>query len=420
LRKSARRKSRAEETDQAAAAIVSQSRAGGGRMTLQQNSGRIQTTHIGSLPRPHHLLDRLKAKFAGQPFDEKAFGVELRQAVVDVVKKQKDCGIDIVTDGEFSKPGFFTYIQERLNGYEPRPSQKMLLFQKEVAAFPEYYAEYFKQAMMGGAIVALLPVVCTGPVTYRGEAPLKRDIDNIKAAAAAAGVPPEHVFLPATAPSGVGINEHYKSDEEYFHAVAAAMSKEYKAIADAGILVQIDDPFLADIFVEPGLDDKAMARRADIYVEAINEGLKGIPVERVRFHTCYGINEGPRLYEATLRQLISYMLKINAGSYSFEAANPRHEHEYHLFEQVKIPDGKVLCPGVVTHASNIVEHPELIAERILRFANLVGRDNVVAAADCGFSSQALYRTEVHHTVVWEKFKAMREGADIASKKLWKH
>jgi 5-methyltetrahydropteroyltriglutamate--homocysteine methyltransferase len=389
-------------------------------MTLQQNSGRIQTTHIGSLPRPHHLLDQLKAKFSGQAFDDKAFQSELRQAVIDVVKKQKDCGIDIVTDGEFSKPGFFTYIQERLTGFEPRPSQKMLLFQKEVAAFPEYYAEYFKQAMMGGAIVALSPVVCTGPVTYRGQAPLKRDIDNVKAAAAAAGVAPEHVFLPATAPSGVGINEYYKSEEEYFHAVAAAMSEEYKTIADAGILVQIDDPFLADIFVEPGLDDKGKARRADIYVEAINTGLKGIPPERVRFHTCYGLNEGPRLYEASLAELVGFMLKINAGSYSFEAANPRHEHEYHLFETVKIPDGKVLCPGVVTHASNIVEHPELIAERILRFANLVGRDNVIAAADCGFSSQALYRTEVHHTVVWEKFKAMREGADIASEKLWKN
>jgi 5-methyltetrahydropteroyltriglutamate--homocysteine methyltransferase len=389
-------------------------------MTLQQNSGRIQTTHIGSLPRPHHLLDQLKAKFSGQAFDDKAFQNELRQAVIDVVKKQKDCGIDIVTDGEFSKPGFFTYIQERLTGFEPRPSQKMLLFQKEVAAFPEYYAEYFKQAMMGGAIVALSPVVCTGPVTYRGQAPLKRDIDNVKAAAAAAGVAPEHVFLPATAPSGVGINEYYKSEEEYFHAVAAAMSEEYKTITDAGILVQIDDPFLADIFVEPGLDDKGKARRADIYVEAINTGLKGIPPERVRFHTCYGINEGPRLYEASLAELVGFMFKINAGSYSFEAANPRHEHEYHLFETVKIPDGKVLCPGVVTHASNIVEHPELIAERILRFANLVGRDNVIAAADCGFSSQALYRTEVHHTVVWEKFKAMREGADIASKKLWKN
>jgi 5-methyltetrahydropteroyltriglutamate--homocysteine methyltransferase len=389
-------------------------------MTLQQNTGRIQTTHIGSLPRPHHLLDQLKAKFSGKPFDEKAFDAELRQAVTDVVRKQKECGIDIVTDGEFSKPGFFTYIQERLTGFEARPNQKMLIFQKEVAAFPEYYAEYFKQAMMGGTIVSIAPIVCTGPVKYRGEAALARDIGNVKAAAAAAGVPMQHVFLPATAPSGVGINEYYKSEEEYFHALAAEMSKEYKAIADSGILVQIDDPFLADIFVEPGLDAKGMARRAEIYVEAINDALKGIPAERVRFHTCYGINEGPRLHEASLAEIIGYVLKINAGSYSFEAANPRHEHEYHLFENVKVPDGKVLCPGVITHASNIVEHPELICERILRFANLVGRDNVIAAADCGFSSQALYRTEVHHTVVWEKFKAMREGADLASKKLWKN
>ncbi|MBV8534320.1 MAG: cobalamin-independent methionine synthase II family protein [Alphaproteobacteria bacterium] len=389
-------------------------------MTLQQNTDRIQTTHIGSLPRPHHLLDQLKAKLSGQPFDDRAFDAALHQAVTDVVRKQVECGIDIVTDGEFSKPGFFTYVQERLAGFEPRPNQKMLLFQKEVAAFPEYYAEYFKQAMMGGAIVALAPVVCTGPVTYRGEAPLARDIENVKAAAAAAGVPLHHVFLPATAPSGVGINEYYKSEEEYFHAVAAAMAKEYKTIADAGILVQIDDPFLADIFVEPGLDDADKRRRADIYVEAINIGLKGIPEERVRFHTCYGINEGPRLYEASLREIISFVLKINAGSYSFEAANPRHEHEYHLFETVKVPDGKVLCPGVITHASNIVEHPELICERILRFAKLVGRDNVIAAADCGFSSQALYRTEVHNTVIWEKFKAMREGAALASKILWKN
>src|SRR5580692_5546427 len=246
-------------------------------MTLQQNSGRIQTTHIGSLPRPHHLLDRLKAKFAGQAFDQKAFEAELRQAVVDVVKKQKDCGIDIVTDGEFSKPGFFTYIQERLEGFERRPDQKMMLFQKEVAAFPEYYAEYFKQAMMGGAIVSLAPVVCVGPVKYRGEKFVKTDIDNVKRAAAAAGVPDHHVFLPATAPSGVGINEYYKSDEEYFHALAAELAKEYRAIVDAGILVQIDDPFLPDIFFEPDLDRAQMRRRAEIYVEATNTALKGIP-----------------------------------------------------------------------------------------------------------------------------------------------
>ena len=387
-------------------------------MTIQQNTDRIQTTHIGSLPRPHAVLDMMKAKFAGQPYDKKTYDATITKAVADSVRKQVDCGIDIVTDGEVSKPGFFTYIQERLEGFESRPKQKMLLFQQEVAAFPEYYAQYFKDAMMGGSIVPLSPVVCVAPVKYRGEKHLQIDIDNVKAAAKAAGVPDHHVFLPATAPSGVGINEYYKSEEEYFHALAAELNKEYKAIVAAGILVQVDDPFLPDIFFEPGLDDAQKKRRAEIYVEATNVALKGIPAEMVRFHTCYGINEGPRLYEASLADVIGYMLKINAGSYSFECANPRHEHEYHLFERIKVPEGKVVCPGMITHASNIVEHPELIAERIMRFAKLVGRENVIAAADCGFSSQALYRTEVHHTVVWEKFKAMRQGADLATRQLW--
>jgi 5-methyltetrahydropteroyltriglutamate--homocysteine methyltransferase len=387
-------------------------------MALQQNTDRIQTTHIGSLPRPHDLLDLLKAKYAGQPYDQAKLDATIAKSVAECVRKQVECGIDIVTDGEFSKPGFFTYIRERFEGFESRPDQKLLIFQQEVAAFPEYYAQYFKEAMMGGAILPIVPVVCTGPVKYRGEALLQTDIANVKAAAKAVGVPDHHVFLPATAPSGVGINEYYKTDEEYFHALATELAKEYKAIVAAGILVQVDDPFLPDIFFEPGLDDAGKKRRAEIYVEAINVALKGIPADKVRFHTCYGINEGPRLYEAALSDIIDYVLKINAGSYSFEAANPRHEHEYHLFETVKVPDGKVLCPGVITHASNIVEHPELIAERLIRFANLVGRENVMAGADCGFSSQALYRTEVHPTVVWEKFKAMREGADIATRQLW--
>ena len=387
-------------------------------MTLQQNKERIQTTHIGSLPRPHDLLDLMKAKFSNKSYDKKIYDVILTKAVADAVRKQVECGIDIVTDGEFSKPGFFTYIQERLEGFETRPDQKVKLFQQEVAAFPEYYAQYFKEAMMGGAIVPLAPVVCIGPVKYRGEKFVKIDIENVKSAAKAVGIPDHHVFLPATAPSGVGINEYYKTDEEYFNALAGELSKEYKAIVDAGILVQIDDPFLADIFSEPDLDTAQKKRRAQIYVEAVNAALKGIPAEKVRFHTCYGINEGPRLYEAALADVIEYVLQINSGSFSFEAANPRHEHEYHLFERVKVPDGKVLCPGVITHASNIVEHPELIAERIIRFARLVGRENVMAGADCGFSSQALYKTEVHHTVVWEKFKALRQGADLATEQLW--
>jgi 5-methyltetrahydropteroyltriglutamate--homocysteine methyltransferase len=387
-------------------------------MQLQQNTDRIQTSHIGSLPRPHRLLDAMKAKYSGQAYDEKAYRVALHDAVGDVVREQVQCGIDIVTDGEFSKPGFFTYVRERLDGFESRPDLKLKLFEQEVAAFPEYYQQYFKQAMMGGAIVSLAPVVCVGPVKYRGEKLVQADIANVKAAAAAAGVPNEHVFLPATAPSGVGVNEYYKTDEEYFHALAAELSKEYRAIVDAGILVQIDDPFLPDIFYEVGLDDAQKKRRAQIYVEAINTALKAVPPEYVRFHTCYGINEGPRIYEASLADIIDYVLQINAGSYSFEAANPRHEHEYHLFEGVKVPEGKVLVPGVITHASNIVEHPELIAERIIRFARLVGRENVIAGADCGFSSQAMYATEVHPTVVWAKFKAMRQGADIATEQLW--
>jgi 5-methyltetrahydropteroyltriglutamate--homocysteine methyltransferase len=387
-------------------------------VSIQQNTDRIQTTHIGSLPRPHAVLDLMKAKLNGQLYDQKLYDATIAAAVTEAVRKQVECGIDIVTDGEFSKPGFFTYIQERLEGFEPRPGQKLLLFQQEVSAFPEYYAQYFKEAMMGGAIVPIVPVVCTGPVKYRGEKFLQIDIANLKVAARAAGVPDHHVFLPATAPSGVGINEYYKSDEEYFHALSAELNKEYKAIVAAGILVQVDDPFLPDIFFEPGLDDAQKKRRAAIYVEAANAALDGIPAEMVRFHTCYGINEGPRLFEAGLSDIIGYMLEVKAGSYSFEAANPRHEHEYHLFERIKLPDGKVLCPGMITHASNIVEHPEWIAERIMRFANLVGRENVIAAADCGFSSQALYKTEVHHTVVWEKFKALRQGADIATRRLW--
>jgi 5-methyltetrahydropteroyltriglutamate--homocysteine methyltransferase len=387
-------------------------------MAVQQNSDHIQTTHIGSLPRPHNLLDLLKAKYAGQPYDERQLNAALTQAVAECVRKQVECGIEIVTDGEYSKPGFFTYIRERFDGFESRPDQKLTIFQREVSAFPEYYSQYFKEAMMGGAILPIVPVVCTAPVKYKGEAKLQVDIANVKTAAKSVCIPDHHVFLPATAPSGVGLNAYYRTDEEYFHALAAELNKEYRAIAAAGILLQVDDPFLPDIFVEPRLDEEQMRRRAEIYVEATNTALAGIAAERVRFHTCYGINEGPRLYEANLPQIIEYMFKVRAGSFSFEAANPRHEHEYHLFERVKVPEGKVLCPGVITHASNIVEHPDWIAERLVRYANLVGRENVMAGADCGFSSQALYRTEVHPTVVWEKFKAMRKGADLATRQLW--
>lgn len=387
-------------------------------MSLQQNTDHIQTTHIGSLPRPHELLDLLRAQHGGAGFDAAQFDETLARSVTDCVRKQVESGIEIVTDGEYSKPGFFTYVAERLEGFEPRPGLKGNAFQKEIEAFPEYYEDYLKQAMLGGAAVPMVPVVCVGPVKYRGEAAVRRDIANLKAAAKAAGVPDQQCFLPATSAVGVGPNEYYKTEEEYLFALAAEMNKEYRLITEAGLLVQIDQPFLADIFVEPDLDAAQMKRRAQLYAEVDNVALQGVPAEMVRFHTCYGINEGPRIYEADLAELIGYVFQVNAGSFSFEGANPRHEHEYHLFERVKVPDGKVICPGVITHASNIVEHPQMIAERLLRFAKLVGRENVIAGADCGFSSQASYRTEVHPTVVWAKFKAMRQGADLASRALW--
>ena len=385
-------------------------------MAIQQNSDRIQTTHAGSLPRPKDVLDLMKAKMSGQAYDARAYDARMTSAVAEMVRKQAALGIDIVSDGEVSKPGFFTYAKDRLEGFEPRPGTKFNFWVKEVAAFPEYYETYFKQAMLGGMVAPFAPLVCVGPVKYKGEALLQRDIDNLKTAATASKA--NGAFMPSTAPSGVGGNEFYKTDEEYFHAVGQAMRVEYQAIVDAGLLLQIDDPFIPDIFVEPDLNAAQMRKRALMYVESINEAIKGIPPEKVRFHTCYGINEGPRIHEAALSEVLEYMLMINAGSYSFEAANPRHEHEYHLFEKTKLAEGKVLIPGVITHASNIVEHPELIAERLLRYTKLVGRENVIAGADCGFSSQASYSTEVHPTVVWAKFEAMRDGARIASKKLW--
>jgi 5-methyltetrahydropteroyltriglutamate--homocysteine methyltransferase len=385
-------------------------------MSGQQNTDRILTTHVGSLPRPSALLDLMKANAEGRAVDRTQYREQVRIAVADCVRRQAETGIDILTDGEQSKPGFFTYVRERLEGFETRPHQRSEKFAAEVAAFPEYYEQYFKQAMLGGSVVPAVPLVCTGPVKYRGDDALRRDIDNLKAAAA--DVQSHAAFMPSVAPSGVGSNEYYRSEEEFLHAVGTALHTEYKAIVDAGFLLQIDDPFLSENFADPHLDPAQRHERATIYVEAINESLRGIPPERVRLHTCYGINEGPRIHEAALADVAGHMLKVNAGAYSFEAANARHEHEYHLWETVALPEGKVLIPGVITHASNIVEHPELIAERLLRFAKLVGRENVLAGADCGFSSQATHNTEVHPTVIWAKFEALRDGARLASKQLW--
>tara|TARA_R110000868_G_scaffold11751_4_gene57290 strand:- start:3714 stop:4874 length:1161 start_codon:yes stop_codon:yes gene_type:complete len=385
---------------------------------MKRDSNRIMTTHVGSLPRPHDLLHMMEARLAGNDDapDEAVYQAKVTESVADIVKKQVDSGIDIVTDGEISKAGFFVYAKERLSGFVARPEDKYELYTAEQAAFPEYYADYFSKRMLGGMIAPIVKIFAVEEIKYIGEDALNRDIANLKAAMAAAGV--DKGFLPSTAPGGIGFNEFYKDDEAFFFALGDAMRTEYQAIVDAGLDVQVDDPFLSDIFSDDKLNDAERRRKADIFVESINYALRDIPEDRVRFHTCYGINEGPRIFEVQLGEVIDWIYRINASVYSFEAANPRHEHDYHVFETNKLPDGKAIMPGVITHASNIVEHPDLIAEWLVRFANIVGRENVMAGADCGFSSQACYHTEVHPTVIWAKFEAMKQGADIATAKLW--
>ena len=383
---------------------------------MQRSTHRILTTHCGSLPRPKDLLDLMKARLQGESRDTGAYDARVRTAVRDIVRQQVESGIDIPTDGEQGKSGFFAYVRERLEGFEAKPGAQIPRFAAETSAFPEYYAEYMGRAMTGAAVAPIVPLVCTGAVRYRGQEAVRRDIENLKAALA--GVKAEDVFMPSVAPSGVGFNQYYGSEEEYFAAVGAAMRCEYQAIVDAGFVVQIDDPFLTEVFSQPELSPAERRRSAEMWVEALNHALAGIPAEKIRFHTCYGINEGPRVHDAPLEDIVELMLKIHAGAYSFEAANPRHEHEYHVWENVRLPEGKILIPGVITHASNIVEHPEWIAERIVRYAERVGRENVIAGTDCGFSSQATYHPEVHPTVMWAKFRAMAEGARLATKRLW--
>jgi 5-methyltetrahydropteroyltriglutamate--homocysteine methyltransferase len=383
---------------------------------VKRSTQGILTTHCGSLPRPTDLLDMMKAKVGGELADDAAYARRIRTAVADSVRRQVDAGIDIPTDGEQGKLGFFAYVRERLTGFEAKPGAGAAKFAKEIAAFPEYYTQYFSHAMLGGSIAPLAPLVCTGPVGYRGHEALRRDIENLTAAVR--GLEAADVFMPAVAPSGVGANQYYRSDEDYLNAVADALHTEYQAIVDAGFIVQVDDPFLTELYSYSPLDAAERRKTAELYVDAINRALRGIPADKVRFHTCYGINEGPRVHDAPLKDILDVVIRVKAGAFSFEAANPRHEHEYHVFEQVKLPAGTVIIPGVITHASNIVEHPELIAERIIRYARLVGRENVIAGADCGFSSQATYNPEVHPTVVWAKFQAMAEGARLASTRLW--
>jgi 5-methyltetrahydropteroyltriglutamate--homocysteine methyltransferase len=388
---------------------------------MKQSVERILTTHVGSLPRPPDLLEMIQAKERGGDFDAAAFAARVKSAVAEVVRRQAESGIDIAADGEMGRFGFIPYVNERLAGLDARPNpvtQGTWARSREHLAFPEYYA--WAAQMPGAAGGAQRNQwVCTGPIAYKGQAVLARDIDNLKAALA--GQRYEEAFMPAVSPAqlaGWNKNEHYRTDEEFRVAIADALHEEYKAIVDAGLVVQIDDPQLASHYTtHPELDIAQCRNVASATVELLNHALAGIPPERVRYHTCYGINMGPRVHDLELKHIVDIMLGINAGAYSFEAGNPRHEHEWRVWEDVKLPEGKVLIPGVITHGSNFVEHPEAIAQRIARFAQAAGRENVIAGADCGFASFST-TCEVHPTVVWAKLAALGEGARLATKELW--
>jgi 5-methyltetrahydropteroyltriglutamate--homocysteine methyltransferase len=395
---------------------------------MKRSTERILTTHVGSLARADSLIPLLRLRENGQPHDREELARLVREAVTEVVRKQVEAGIDIVTDGEQGKASFFGYIVERFSGFERKPAapgkeSRSRAAGREYLAFPEYYAwsERIAEPFGGrGGARGHGVDTCTGPVSYRGYQAVQADIDNLKAAVK--GQPHDDVFIPAIASSYVAstfANEYYRTHEEYEQAVSDAMREEYKAIVDAGFILQIDDPRLVSYYMmNPDLSIEDCRKWAAKRVEAINDSIRGIPPEKIRFHTCYSIDVGPRIHEMALKDIVDIMLKINAGAYSFEAANPRHEHEYHVFERVKLPDGKILIPGVISHTTNLVEHPELIAERIVRFAKIVGRENVIAGADCGFAASALRFNDTHPSVAWLKFAALAEGAQLATKQLW--
>jgi 5-methyltetrahydropteroyltriglutamate--homocysteine methyltransferase len=385
---------------------------------LKRSNERILTTHTGSLARPKQLLDLMKARESGEAYDRAEYSAAVRAAVAEVVRKQAEAGIDVVNDGEQSKTGFSNYIRDRLGGFEPVKDAGRVgpprSGGREEQLFPEYYEQYYKVGYFTTRVAVQYPMVCTGPITYRPEQ-IQTDLANLKAALSEVQV--EEAFVPATTPNLTQRNEYYKTPEEYSQAVADAISQEYRAIVDAGFLLQIDAPGLPRPAANAPSPEEAR-RTMDRRIEVLNYALRDIPEEKIRFHTCFGVNMGPRIYDDTLEEMIGPMLRIKAQAYSFEAANPRHMHEYHVFERLKLPEGKIIIPGMVTHAHNIVEHPDLICEMIVNYARLVGRENVIAGNDCGFSSQAVYQPEVDSRVAWAKFQALSEGAALASKKLW--
>jgi 5-methyltetrahydropteroyltriglutamate--homocysteine methyltransferase len=397
---------------------------------MKTSTHRILTTHVGSIPRPESIKALLQARLHGQRISETQLAARAAEAVMEVVRRQAEVGIDIVADGEMGKTSFLAYADERLSGFVARtaddpsvPSsnaggswERRIETRREWRAFREYYQAYLPQAMPPAA----LPAVCQGPITYKGQALLQREFAAFKTALQRVDV--EEAFVPAIAPAmvGRGQNQYYATEEDYVFAIAEAMQTEYRAIVDAGFILQIDDPGLGEtwdmMIPAPSLEAYRRLQRRNI--EALNHALEGIPEERVRYHLCWGSWQGPHVHDLGLQDILDLLLRVKAQAYSVEAATPRHAHEWRLWEHARLAEGKVLIPGVIAHTTAVVEHPETVAERIMNFAQVVGRERVIAGADCGFAQGALYQRQ-HPTVMWAKFEALAEGARLASEHLWR-
>jgi len=392
---------------------------------MKRSTNRILSTHVGSLIRPPQLVEAISARQGGQTIDEQAYAQSLKDSVAEVVRQQAKAGVDIVNDGEFGKSTSWSlYALKRLSGFEMRPIKaggSPFARGADRERFKDFYDELEgKRATSAWSNVTQMDAVCVAPIKYTGQAELQRDIDNLKAGLQSVSV--EEAFLPVAAPSSAipdRKNEYYKNDEECVVALAEALRTEYRTIAESGILLQVDDARAAvtyDRMVPPAsFDDyyKWLAR----HVEVLNRALDEIPEDRIRYHVCWGSWPGPHTSDVPLKKIVDLILKVKAGAYLIEAANPRHEHEWQVWKNVKLPAGKLLVPGVVSHGTNLVEHPELVAERLLRFAGCVGRENIIAGTDCGFAQEELNR-RVHPSIMWAKLEAMAEGARTASKELW--
>jgi len=398
---------------------------------MPQNFDRILTTHVGSLVRPPKLVAFWRLIEAGKPYDEAAFEACLTESVAEVVRQQAEVGVDIVSDGEFSKGvNWAFYVHKRLTGLSVRPVTEeeardplaSMAGGPDRKAFPEFYAEYDAASGLGKRLGNR--IVVNGPVTYRGQKDVGRDIGNLKAGVAKARErhPSLAGFLPVVAPASAlpgAKYEHYKDEESFLFALADALHEEYKAVVDSGLFVQVDDAFLPYMYerMVPPMTAADYRRWAQLRIDALNRALKGIPEERSRYHICWGSWNGPHAFDVPLKEIIDLLLQVRVGAYSFEAANPRHAHEWHVWEKVKLRPGQVLIPGVISHATNIVEHPELVAERIVRLAKIVGRENVIGGTDCGFA-QSPFAQRVHPSIMWAKLKSLAEGAAIATQALW--